>query len=83
MSGKKRKPQQWTQAQYVKHQGVRCPFCRAECYTYTVPKTNDGGEITQAVYCTQCKRGWDDVYHLVGYRSTTLQKESNDGQEER
>ena len=51
------------EAYYLKHDGLRCPFCKSgdiTCYEW------DGGTYSCLVKCSKCGREWRDCYKLVG-----------------
>jgi transcription elongation factor Elf1 len=49
---------------YLKHKGVRCPYCGSEDIVGESVEI-DGGTATQEVDCSACQREWQDVYALV------------------
>jgi len=50
--------------EYVKHDGVRCPYCGSENIE-AVDISTDAGSAYDEKVCI-CGRSWTDVYHLVG-----------------
>jgi len=55
-----------TQKQYVKSDGVRCPYCNGGNIEGESVEIDAGG-ASQEVRCLDCDKAWLDVYKLTGY----------------
>lgn len=53
-------------ADYVRKQGVVCPFCTTEGEIEGDSIEIDGGYASQEVWCKACGAEWKDLYTLAG-----------------
>ena len=56
-----------TSEQYCVYNGQHCPSCKSSNIFSGDLDWNDGGQVTQAVSCSDCRMNWTDVYDLSGY----------------
>jgi transposase-like protein len=59
-----------TDAQYVAHEGLRCPFCESRNVQsnaeYTL-RIEDHLTLTMHAWCDDCKTQWRETFKLTGY----------------
>ena len=51
------------EAEYIEHQGARCPFCGSENISAGF---FNGEQMTQDVSCLDCHSEWYDKFDLIG-----------------
>ena len=53
-------------AYYLRHRGVRCPFCRSDNIgsISELEVLPDEDRVAQEITCNNCKRRWRDYYKL-------------------
>lgn len=56
---------------YLKHRGLRCPFCGDSQGLICGEKECEADEISVPVACTSCKQEWTDEYQLKGLTEQT------------
>ena len=49
---------------YIRHKGVRCPFCHGNNLSCN-SIFGDGEEATQDIKCLECGKVWTDIYTLT------------------
>ena len=49
----------------------QCPFCQSDSIEAQQMEIPDGGETYQVVECHDCKKKWQDIYHLIGFEEIT------------
>jgi hypothetical protein len=62
-----------TDAKYIAAKGLHCPFCdsaQIEADDEIVPDDTDPMSAHSYVECPDCGKSWDDVYALIGYRTS-------------
>jgi hypothetical protein len=64
-----------TEAEYVGHNGVICPVCRAEGHIEGGSFDLEEGYAFQDLGCQACGASWSDVYALTGYTMLELNEE--------
>lgn len=54
-------------AYYLKHKGVRCPFCKGDLIEsdHLIEAVDGEGTALQTVSCRNCGMSWTDVYTLT------------------
>ena len=57
-----------TDQQYVQRQGLVCPFCQGHDLGPASGVTLETDVATQEIRCNSCKRTWEDIFTLSGYR---------------
>ena len=50
---------------YIKHGGVRCPYCGSFQIKTGEPEPSEGGFIFWANTCIKCFNEWDDTFTLT------------------
>jgi transposase-like protein len=58
--------QKMSQKQYVKIDGIRCPYCGSDNIKGEDIEV-DAGIAIQDVFCEDCDKSWSDTYKLTGY----------------
>jgi transposase-like protein len=52
--------------------GQKCPFCESEnifhCCGSEIESTEQPGVFTAMVECNDCKKDWEEILQLTGYK---------------
>lgn len=67
MPKKEKKIKRLSQKEYVKGDGMTCPFCHSKMIEGDGSINFEGDIVSQNIYCLDCHKTWQDLYKLVGY----------------
>ena len=56
-----------TQKEYLRHQGMICPYCRSAHISADMVPVVDGTVAEQEIECLDCNKTWRDRYRLTGF----------------
>ncbi len=58
-----------TNEEYVKNDGMLCPFCKGTNVGVTSPTYHLGNSASAYCECPNCSRRWQDLFKLVGFEA--------------
>ena len=58
-----------TKDEYIKHDGLKCPFCGSEHIREVGELTVTYPMIYTSSHCTECNKYWTDEFVLCGYKT--------------